>query len=339
MPIYNAEKYLPACIESILAQTFIDFELILINDASNDNSLLICNQYAKKDNRILVLNQEKNGGECVSRNIGIDIARGRYIVNIDADDQVLRNHLESLYFSSKIQSGTLVHAPHLKSRNGVINDLRNRTYGPCFIENLFKNENNNFSFLFAGPAWSKLLETDIIRSNNVRFRPGIKINGDHIFHLEYLMYVKSYKNVGVSTYVYFYNTDSISKKYFSFEECFERVQIMIPLTQTVLERFSIQDKLTQKNLYLTPINALISSIFALYRLPFRKNKIERINCLSLVLENYRNYLNDYWLPTDFKNKALKNVLKFRNIYLIDFFLDVIILFKYSLLIKISKSFF
>jgi len=114
---------------------------------------------------------------------------------------------------------------------------------------------------------------------------------------------------------------------------------MIPLTQTVLERFSIQDKLTQKNLYLTPINALISSIFALYRLPFRKNKIERINCLSLVLENYRNYLNDYWLPTDFKNKALKNVLKFRNIYLIDFFLDVIILFKYSLLIKISKSFF
>jgi glycosyltransferase involved in cell wall biosynthesis len=212
VPIYNAEKYLPACIESILAQTFIDFELILINDASNDNSLLICNQYAKKDNRILVLNQEKNGGECVSRNIGIDIARGRYIVNIDADDQVLRNHLESLYFSSKIQSGTLVHAPHLKSRNGVINDLRNRTYGPCFIENLFKNENNNFSFLFAGPAWSKLLETDIIRSNNVRFRPGIKINGDHIFHLEYLMYVKSYKNVGVSTYVYFYNTDSISKK-------------------------------------------------------------------------------------------------------------------------------
>jgi glycosyltransferase involved in cell wall biosynthesis len=330
VPIYNAEKYLPACLDSILRNTFTDFELLLINDASNDNSLVICNQYAKKDNRIIVFNNGKNGGECVSRNAGIDNARGQYIVCIDADDEVLENHLESLNYCLNIPTGTLVHAPHFISKNDtIINSNVNHT--PYFIENLQNNNNNKFDFLFAGPAWSKMMETDIIRNNKIRFRPGVKINGDHIFHLEYLMFMNSYKNVGKKSLIYFDRLESISKKHFSFEECFERVNLLFPLTKAVLERFNILEEVIKTQLYFTPINALISSIIALYRIPFKKEKKDRINCLKVVFTNYGNDLNKYWYPTNFSERVLKQILKLNNYYLLDCCLSMIVFIRYSLL--------
>ena len=334
VPIYNAEKYLPTCIDSILAQTFTDFELLLINDASKDNSLQICNQYAEKDNRILVFNQENNGGVCVSRNIGLDNANGKYIVCIDADDTVLENHLQSLYYSTTIPPGTLVHAPHLTSTNGVIGGM-NENQTPYFIDNLFGKEKKT-NFLFAGPAWSKMIETDIIRNNNIRFRPGVKINEDHIFHLEYLMFINSYKNVGEKTLIYFNRPESISKKHFSFEECFERVNLMIPMTKSVLERFNIEDRQVKINLYYTPVNAITSSIFALYRLPFRKSKKDRIILLNEVLTNYRIYLKEYWYPNNLINKFIKNILNKKNIFFIDFIISILIFFRYSILSNFKK---
>ena len=78
VPVYNSEKYLEECIKSILNQTFADFELILIDDGSDDSSGLICDKYAEKDKRIIVVHQE-NKGICGARNAGLDIARGKYI--------------------------------------------------------------------------------------------------------------------------------------------------------------------------------------------------------------------------------------------------------------------
>ena len=334
VPIYNAEKYLPACIDSILSQTFRDFELLLINDASKDNSLQICNQYAEKDNRIIVFNQENNGGECVSRNVGLDNANGKYIVCIDADDIVLENHLQSLYYSATIPPGTLVHAPHLTSTNGFIDGMNEKQI-PYFIENLF-GKSEKVDFLFAGPAWSKMMETNIIRNNNIRFRPGVKLNGDHIFHLEYLMFINAYKNVGEKTLIYFNRPESISKKHFSFEECFERVNLMIPMTKSVLERFNIVDRQVKINLYFTPITAIISSIFALYRTPFKKIKKDRLICLNEVLTNYRGYLNQYWIPKNFVDKLIKVVLMNKNLFYMDFIISILIFVRYSVISQLKK---
>lgn len=85
VPVYNVEHYLPKCIDSILAQTFSDFELILINDGSPDTCPLICDEYAAKDERIRVIHQQ-NAGVSVARNCGLDIARGKYIAFVDSDD-------------------------------------------------------------------------------------------------------------------------------------------------------------------------------------------------------------------------------------------------------------
>ena len=85
VPIYNTEKYLSQCIESILTQTFSDFELILINDGSTDNSGKICDKYASDDSRVVVIHKE-NGGQSSARNEGLEIARGEYITFVDSDD-------------------------------------------------------------------------------------------------------------------------------------------------------------------------------------------------------------------------------------------------------------
>ena len=96
LPVYNVEKYLPACIESILQQSFPNFELLLIDDGSADGSLNICNQYAQHDNRIHVIHQ-KNAGVAAARQTGIKTASGKYIYFVDSDDTVPANALESLY--------------------------------------------------------------------------------------------------------------------------------------------------------------------------------------------------------------------------------------------------
>ena len=85
IPVYNVEKYLRRCLNSIINQTYKDIEIILVDDGSTDNSGKICDEYKEKDNRIVVIHKE-NGGLSDARNAGIDIAKGKYIGFIDSDD-------------------------------------------------------------------------------------------------------------------------------------------------------------------------------------------------------------------------------------------------------------
>ncbi len=96
VPVFNSEKYISRCINSILEQTYGNFELIIINDGSKDKSLKICEEYQKKDRRIKVFNQE-NKGQAFARNVGLDNAKGEYISFIDSDDYVHSRFLEYLY--------------------------------------------------------------------------------------------------------------------------------------------------------------------------------------------------------------------------------------------------
>lgn len=91
VPVYNTEQYLPQCIDSILTQTFTDFELILVNDGSTDNSGAICDEYAQKDNRIIVIHKE-NEGQSSARNVGLKIKKGEFITFVDSDDYYLESN-------------------------------------------------------------------------------------------------------------------------------------------------------------------------------------------------------------------------------------------------------
>lgn len=95
VPVYNAEKYIETCISSVLNQTFTDFELILIDDGSEDESGHICDEYATKDTRIRVFHKE-NGGPSAARNSGLNVAQGEWILFLDSDDWIVPESLQLL---------------------------------------------------------------------------------------------------------------------------------------------------------------------------------------------------------------------------------------------------
>ena len=95
IPVYNTEAYLPACMDSILSQSFTDFEVLLVDDGSKDGSGVICDGYAAKDSRVRVLHKE-NGGVSLARNLALEQARGEWICFIDSDDRLVSNGLKVL---------------------------------------------------------------------------------------------------------------------------------------------------------------------------------------------------------------------------------------------------
>ncbi len=100
IPIYNMEKYLKECLNSVINQTLKDIEIICVNDGSIDNSLTILKEYEKKDKRIKIINQ-KNSGVAIARNRAIDISKGQFIAFLDSDDKIINdNSLENLYYAA-----------------------------------------------------------------------------------------------------------------------------------------------------------------------------------------------------------------------------------------------
>lgn len=182
VPVYNTKKWLPRCIDSILAQTFTDFELILVNDGSTDYSGKICDSYAATDQRIRVMHKS-NGGVSSARNAALDIVKGQYIAFIDADDYIDMDYLAAMweYGSDIIISGA------------KINEL---TIKPSECENLKFHQyndflNNFFDKPYVRAPWAKLYSRQIIQNHHIRFDERIRWGEDYIFFLEALTHSQS----------------------------------------------------------------------------------------------------------------------------------------------------
>ena len=132
VPVYNVELYLSKCIDSILAQSFTDWECILVDDGSKDSSGKICDEYALKDTRIKVIHQT-NKGVSVARQVGIDNASGEYSIHIDPDDWVEPNMLEELYNKAKTDDADMVICDYFKHEGGTQTYIEQR---PNFLEQI-----------------------------------------------------------------------------------------------------------------------------------------------------------------------------------------------------------
>lgn len=198
VPVYNASQYLRECIESTLSQSFRDFELILVNDGSTDDSLSICKSYERQDNRITVISGA-NGGVSKARNRGLDAAKGEWITFADADDYFLDDALSTLY-ERAMQAGTdLVLANALKLKNGKSSELHR-----------LKNEvlPNAIMFIKHFALWGYLFNADIIRKNRLRFIDGLAYSEDRIFIYQMARYCKTIAFCNKPVYVYRINETS-----------------------------------------------------------------------------------------------------------------------------------
>lgn len=210
IPIYNVEKYLEDCLNSIVYQTLKDIEIICIDDGSTDNSLKILNRYAKNDSRIIVISQE-NMGHAAATNRGMDIAKGEYLYLMDSDDIIKLNALEDTYRISKSKNLDLL---IFKSINYY--ELENKFYETevYSMGNLFKKVGNNIFtykdipdvlFDISVTPWSKLYNLDFIRRINARFPEGL-IFDDNVFFWQVLFNAKR---------IYFYNEFLFTRRWYS----------------------------------------------------------------------------------------------------------------------------
>lgn len=195
MPVYNAEKYLHESIESILRQTFVDFELILINDGSKDNSLNLCIEYAKLDTRIKIVSKE-NGGVSSARNRGIKEARGRYMLFIDSDDQVIESFFEKSYKAAVdnhadisvfgIIMETYEDNQKVQEDKYTLMDSQN-VYTPYTLLN---DWDKKFPAICICAPFAKLYTAKIIKENGIYFDENMSRAEDTYFNLQLLQYAQ-----------------------------------------------------------------------------------------------------------------------------------------------------
>lgn len=196
VPVYNVEKYLHRCIDSILTQTFTDFEVLLINDGSKDRSGEICDEYAKKDSRVKVFHKE-NGGVSSARNVGLDNARGDLICFCDSDDFVTKDWLalfvKNIDGYDAVITGFFFVKNNFKKPFSVSCD----SSSPSQIADLL-NSHENFGYL-----WCKCFKRLIINDYKLRFNKSFTLMEDEDFVCRYFSLVSDIKVVDKQTYYYF----------------------------------------------------------------------------------------------------------------------------------------
>lgn len=211
VPVYKVEPYLRRCVDSILNQTFTDFELILVDDGSPDNCPAICDEYAGKDSRVHVIHQE-NGGLSAARNAGMDAAHGKYFLFCDSDDYVSPYWCETLYNAATEHNDCFVF--------GGIKEVNEAA--PVAITdtaNSEKKEYDRAAFIdmhicgVAGYACNVLFDAAVIHRFSIRFRTDVIVE-DLPFCIEYLKHVSSLIYCGHAGYYYVQRDEqTLSRKY------------------------------------------------------------------------------------------------------------------------------
>lgn len=221
VPIYNAEKFIKRTINSLLEQTEKSIEILLIDDGSVDNSLEICNNYSKIDNRIRVVSQE-NMGASAARNRGIEMAQGQYIMFCDADDIVSNRWVEHAvsYVEKNNDVLPICSCCHEVEKLGAKKYLKSVSE-----ETVDKSEYYRFNQEgIAGYLWNAVYRRDILFENNIRIREKKELgdyNEDLLFTLTYIKYVNKIIYTGYADYCYLVRQDSLSHSYDNYFEKYE----------------------------------------------------------------------------------------------------------------------
>lgn len=188
IPVYNTAKYIKRTLESILNQTFKDFEVICINDKSKDQSLEILEDFAKKDNRIKVLDNEKNLGAALTRNVGINMAKGEYIYFLDADDYIDEKYLECMLEKIEQEKCDIVLNMSIQSEsNGVVSQFHHPSMPKI-------NQNGEYldkiTTIHDAPCfiWARIYRKALLDKYNLRFL-DIHATDDVVFNAIVDMYV------------------------------------------------------------------------------------------------------------------------------------------------------
>ena len=273
VPIYNSEKYLKKCIDSIINQTYANIEIILINDGSTDNSAYICEYYSKKDSRVQVIHTN-NMEVSNARNTGIKHANGQFIQFVDSDDYIDANMTETLLKKMNSQDVDITICGLKRRYKNKLLLLKFHKSGSFTTEQFVIENLAVISDLIIGSPCNKLYKTNIIKKNNIIFDTSIDYAEDLIFNYRYLK--KTFKVAVLPDCLYNYNTNSESLATRFREDCFDNFNYVCRQTRKFLEEYSISKENTNiinnkfANIYIALINHLYRSDSTLSKIETRK---------------------------------------------------------------------
>lgn len=245
VPVYNTEQHLPRCIDSILSQTFADFELLLIDDGSKDSSGKICDEYATKDSRVRVFHKE-NGGVSSARNFALNIANSPWIAMVDSDDYVKNNYLKDLYNEITEYDADFViqDFEFIKESGKIIEKWYNpikRVYGNENIAMLLKEQSLDSRGCTVGMLFSK----EIIVNNKISYPLNVRFGEDSCFLFRYLKYATKIACSDNANYCYIdHPTSAIHKKH-NFKIEFNGYKHIKEAVFALRDKYGIEDELKE----------------------------------------------------------------------------------------------
>ncbi|URN84118.1 glycosyltransferase [Acetobacterium wieringae] len=299
VPVFNVEKFLEKCIESIIKQTYQNIEIILIDDGSTDSSGQICDEWEKKDERIRVFHKE-NEGLGHARNTGLEKATGMYVMYIDSDDYISANMVERLFsvlletnsdtvfcgLSRVCSNGSIVEIPGCyDSEVFLAEDIIDKVLLEM-VGTLPSEKVDNVVFM---SVWHAIYSTKIIEENEIRFPSERKlISEDIIYHIDYLQKSKRVAYIKDCLYFYRENPNSLSKKYD--RNRFERQKVLYTEIIKRLSDFLPEEKYLyrEQRIFLAGVRGRVVSITSTNQ----KNKLKEIHRVcrdDLVVEVIRQY--------------------------------------------------
>lgn len=317
IPVYNSEAHLIKCLDSVLTQSYTDFEVLLINDGSTDSSGRICDDYVQKDSRVRIFHK-RNDGVSAARNLGLDNAKGEWISFVDSDDYLDTNYLKALLDSANDNESAdlIIHGFKRVGKKGQ----KNVTFGYKLIQpddyhTLFE-KNEIFKY---GYPFSKLYKRNLIVQHQIQFPEDYSFAEDLSFLLCFISYSKKIKFEDTANYNYLCTENSLSKTFKNPEEYWNRYT---DYKNILKNRFStiFDDIYKNKKSYSEFRRSIGGAIFYFLQAVYkdtslektkRKELLKRFDIEDLVLiKNFIPHLNNplsklgfYFLSQGYNNLA------------------------------------
>ena len=307
IPVYNGEKYIDRCLNSIFCQNCNnDIEIIIINDASTDNTYDICCKYSKKYNNITLLNNIKNCRVSYSRNIGIKYASSKYLFFLDIDDFLTKNSLSVMLKTAQLNND-LICFPIFSNKTNNLTKYDLPLSGQVFQNDLFQK---NLSCLFdvTVSTWikNKLYKTSIIKDNDIKFNVNMSYSEDMMFNLSFFP----------SAFNYFFEDFSILVYDRDVENSLSRQFESNLITQFFIQREHFDKFLNNNNIlinkyyYLDCVGLLTYCVYKV--LNSNSDNKNKINELNVLLKNNPKHLLPYFNLNNAEELSVFNFIKTRD---------------------------
>lgn len=329
IPVYNGEKYLKACIDSIINQRYKDLEVIIVNDGSQDKTREICNAYLEKDKRIRLINKN-NGGVSSARNKGIEVANGEYIIFLDSDDWVEKDFFEKINYIHNKNIDLFIYGINKinkSSRNRKIEEGGRFLNLQTDIVEMIKSENIN------SPV-NKIYKREIIIKNNILFYTELNLAEDFVFNIEYILCVSNIYKINDKIYNYRINqSNSLTTKYID-NKYQQLIQANNYAMKAIKNNKKFNSQITEQIIEILKwirIKNILSSFRELHRKECEYSIKEKIEFIKNVI--YIEEKNNIFLINNnkLKNKEyiVKKILESKNFILIYIFSWIMYIIKKS----------